>query len=137
MSQDDIQKLVYKLADITQNMPNSIGTIAGFYKNYKDMENTPWYDDKDKYFHSKANFNAGRHYNFLPAVMFDVGKELYDIPKKIWIKPNGLGYSKNFKDSIKDLNADFYGLYQGATHPLGNPQILLDDYRPKQLDPRY
>lgn len=137
MNKGKIKELAYKLASVMQHVPNSIGTTSGFYKNFYDMNSLPWMDSLDKYFHSKANFNAGSHYDFPTATILDIGKEIYDIPRKTWFEPNGLGLRKNYEDSLEDLGADFYGLFQGALHPLGNPKELLKKYRPKNLDGRY
>lgn len=138
VEKEPINNLAYMLLDKMQNIPNAIGTTAGFYKNYIDMNNTPPMYNKDKYLHGKANFNAGRHYNFVPAISLDIGRELYDIPTKTWgHRKNNKGLQGNLKDSFEDMRADLYGLIQGATHPLGNPQILLDKYRPNELDLRY
>ena len=128
----------YKLINGLQYYPGGLGTIAGFAKNYIDMQNTPQMYNKDKYLHAKANFNTGRHYDFPTAMMLDIGRELYDIPAKTWgKKKNGRTLQDNVYDSLEDLYADFYGLGKGALHPFGNPQVLLDKYRPLELDQRY
>lgn len=127
----------YKTAEKLQNLSDGVGTTAGFYKNFVDMANAPKLDNKDKYFHAKANFNAGQHFDFAPAITLSVLKEVCDVPYKTWINPNGLGFRTNFNDSIEDLEADFYGLAQGALNPKGKPQIYLKKYRPIDLDEKY
>lgn len=138
VEKEPINNLAYMLLDKMQNIPNAIGTAAGFYKNYIDMNNTPSMYNKDKYLHAKANFNAGKHYDFPTAMVLDIGREFYDIPAKTWgKKKNGRSFQDNVYDSLEDLYADFYGLGQGALHPFGNPKVLLDKYRPEELDTRY
>ena len=129
--------LWYLIANKAQHFPGAFGTGAGFYKNFEDMNNAGKIDGKDKYFHAKANFNAGQHRDILPAIAIDLLKEVYDVPNKTWINKNGYSFKENVNDSMEDLNADLYGLYQGITHPHGNPQIYLQDIRPNELDKRY
>lgn len=108
-----------------------------FVKNYNDMNNAGKYEGKDKYFHAKANCQAGHLYDLPTALALDYGKEAFDIAKKNGFAPNGLPLSDNLLDSVQDLGADGYGFLQGVLHPFTDCKILLKDLRPSGLNPKY
>lgn len=65
---------------------------------------------RDKYYHSKANCESAQlgAIEALFAVVFSLGKELYDIVLKVGFKHQD--FLKVTKDCWQDLEADFMGL---------------------------
>ena len=106
-----------------------------FLKNYNDMrkDNTKF---SDKYFHSKANCEAGQIRDFTNALGIDVGRELYDFSfnnpfrKKLPLKTS-------IKDCIEDFDADMYGLGQGLLYPDADCRDLVKKYRVKGINEKY
>lgn len=65
---------------------------------------------RDKYYHSKANCESAQlgAIEAMFAVVFSLGKELYDIVLKVGIKHQD--FLKVLKDCKEDLEADFMGI---------------------------
>ena len=112
---------------------NDIASI--FYKNYNDMKeaNTK---KADKYFHAKANCEAGQRNALGTALSISIGREIVDgIYNNPYVKK--LPLKTNLLDCKDDLYVDLYGLYQGYTHPYDNCTDLVKKYRPNGLNERY
>ena len=84
-------------------------TTFNIFQNHKyQMETTV--NSYDKYFHSKANCESAElgEIETMWAVVWSIGKECYDIPKKIIFQH--MEVKKALNDSWEDLKADFYGI---------------------------
>lgn len=68
---------------------------------------------RDKYYHSKANCESAElgAIEAMFAIVFSLGKELYDIILKVGVKHQD--FMKVANDCWKDLEADFMGLKKG------------------------
>lgn len=134
MNKDEYNRKLYEL--ITNKASAPYLTPKVFYDNYKDMQQNP-YDGADKYFHAKANCQAGQYGDILNALGLSTLKEFKDIAEKNGYNPNGKPLKYNLQDSWKDLQADCYGLFKGATNPLKDCRTLLNKYRLPQIDEQY
>lgn len=115
---------------------NSSNTLDIFIKNFQDLKETK-NGNNDKYFHAKANCESVQRNNFVSPIIFSIGKELYDNANKNITKPNELTLKENLNDSIKDLEADFYGYQQGLKYPNLKCKYILDEVRLPYLDEKY
>lgn len=79
----------------------------------------------DKYYHAKANCEAVKRGLSGEAVAYfaSIGKEIVDIIKKTYNKQ--LTFINAVKDSLEDLDADFYGIKNG--HLEGSCTINVED----------
>lgn len=114
---------LYKVAENTQNIPNPYNVAPIIYKNFVDMENSPYFKNKDKWYHANINCELGKRYNLGGAIVGSLGKELVDVPQKVH---NGMHLNVALNDSLGDLWADGYGLTQGMLNPFGNCSYLID-----------
>ena len=123
---EDIKNSVDELMLVAANMPAaSLGysildeiNIAkeayhDFQRNKSEMIAFRGYD---KYYHAKANCEASRRGLSGEAVAYlaSVGKEIIDIYTKT--KSKRLTFIEAVKDSLEDLQADFYGINQKSNN---------------------
>lgn len=100
---------------------SGINSYDIFNKNKKDMENT--INAFDKYFHAKANCETVElgTIESMWAVIWSVGKEIYDIIKKVFIIK--MKFDVALKDSYNDLKADFYGWEKGNQNGICSDKV--------------
>lgn len=103
-----------------------LSTIKTFYTNYKNMQNDKSHINSDKFYHAKANCEAGQFYDPINALILDFAKELNDLIQKNIFKRNGLTFEQNMQDSANDIQADYYGLTRGLLNPFLNCEKELD-----------
>lgn len=121
---EDIKNTVNEILVICANMPAaSIGyqildeiniaeeAFHDFQRNKAEM--IAW-KGFDKYYHAKANCEASRRGLSGEAVAYlaSIGKEIVDIYTKT--KSKKLTFIEAIKDSMEDLQADFYGIEQST-----------------------
>lgn len=96
-------------------------TFRIFSEHKHQMETT--INSYDKYFHSKANCESAKlgEIETMWAVVWSIGKECYDIPKKIIFQHMKIKTALN--DSYEDLKADFYGIEKAKEHGLCSDKV--------------
>lgn len=120
---ENIKSIVAELLVVCANMPAaSLGyeilddiyiamdAFHDFQRNKAEMIAWKGYD---KYYHAKANCEAVKRglSGELVAYIASIGKEIIDIIQKTAKKK--LTFIEAVKDSLEDINADFYGIEQG------------------------
>lgn len=112
-----------------------ISAYEAFLNNYNDMkaDNTK---EADKYFHAKANCEAGQIKDFAKALLLDSAREgsdfLFNNPYR-----KRLEAKENIQDCYEDFKANLYGLYQGAKNPDANCKDLIKKYRVNGINEKY
>ena len=82
---------------------------------------------QDKFYHARANAQAGQIYDIPTALAISYGREIWDlIRKNTTSKPRGAIFKSIWEDSKKDIEADNYGLMQGLLHPFSDVDSILD-----------
>ena len=108
---------------------------SAFIKNYNDMKNDSTIGG-DKYFHSKANCQAGQLYQPLQALLIDTMREGSDFLFNNPIRKK-LPLDINLQDCIDDYKANLYGLGKGLRHPLMDCRDLVNKYRVNGINEKY
>lgn len=112
-----------------------ISAYEAFLNNYNDMkaDNTK---EADKYFHAKANCEAGQIKDFANALFLNSVREgsdfLFNNPYR-----KRLEAKENINDCYEDYKANLYGLYQGAKNPDANCKDLIKKYRVNGINEKY
>jgi len=84
---------------------------------------------RDKYYHSKANCESAElgALEAMFAVVFSIGKELYDMVLKVGIRHQN--FIKVVKDCLQDLEADFMGLMKAKEEGQCRVKVLeVEEY---------
>jgi len=122
-----------KFADYSYEYPiDYVLALSDFMNAYSEMREANWVNS-DKYFHSKANFNASRRGpgGEAGAVRLSNLREIIDQRIK--------GDSR--KQSVMDQRANNYGRRQGRSYRYGRGRVnysdVLSKYRPGNLPSRY
>ena len=129
---DPKENFIDKMMDVAEKYND---TAYIFNRNYKDMKSANT-KKADKYFHAKANCEAGQNGGWRGATIMSLGRELVDgaitnpFVKKLTPKQNA-------KDVMEDLYVDFYGLGKGMVNPDGNCRELINKFRPNGLNENY
>ena len=103
-----------------------LSTIRYYFENKQALKDSnDW--KNDKLYHARANAQAGQIQDVNTALLIDLAREGWDnLRKNTWDKEEGTTPKSIFKDSIKDMKANMYGLQQGLSQPFKNVDNILD-----------
>lgn len=102
-----------------------LSTMYVFLNNKNESAKTGGHDDK--FYHARANAQAGQYFDPYTAIMLSNAREFWDILRKnTWDKARDTTFKNVWDDSKRDMEADNYGLMQGMFHPFSNVDEILD-----------
>ena len=104
-----------------------LSTMLVFMDNQTQLIENTEPEKEDTYYHARANAQAGQHFDILSAISLSIGREVWDIVRKnTWQKGIEGSFENVLDDSLRDLQADVYGLAQGLSHPFEDVDSILD-----------
>lgn len=123
----DKEKIIKTITErLLEKEASPLSTALMYRRNKQNLKNSGNSID-DKFYHARANFQAGQMYDISTALFLNYGREIWDLLRKnTWDKVQGRTFKDTLKDSKRDIEADNYGLMQGILHPFSNANDILD-----------